>query len=61
MDPIQADSAVTPKPLEMPWDAEPGAAMGDDAPDAATSPVPPADAVPTPEAAPDAAPAPVTN
>ena len=61
MDAIQADSAVTPKPLEMPWDTEPGAAMGAVAPDAAASPVPPADAVPTPEAAPDAAPAPVTN
>ena len=46
--PIQAESAVTPKPLEMPWDSEPGAAMAED----------PA----TPDAAPPAeTPAPVTN
>lgn len=63
MDPIQADSAVTPKPLEMPWDGEPGAAMGDDAPDASASPVPPADAAPA-EAVPapaETAPAPAAN
>ncbi|TXB71029.1 protease modulator HflC [Paracoccus aurantiacus] len=41
--PIQADSAVTPKPLEMPWDAEPGAAMGDPAMPGEASPVPPAE------------------
>lgn len=28
-DPIQPESAVVPRPIEMPWDTEPGAAMGD--------------------------------
>ena len=28
-EPIQPDSAVVPKPIEMPWDTEPGAAMGE--------------------------------
>ncbi len=49
-DPIQADSAVTPKPLEMPWDGEPGAAMAED-------PAPPGAAPATGTAAPT----PVTN
>ena len=29
MDPIQPESAVVPKPIEMPWDTEPGAGMGE--------------------------------
>ncbi|NHF72604.1 protease modulator HflC [Paracoccus xiamenensis] len=41
-DPIRADSAVTAKPLEMPWDAEPGAAMATDP--ASTDVAPPAEA-----------------
>ena len=28
-DPIQAESAVIPEPIQMPWDGEPGAGMGD--------------------------------
>ncbi|WBU52086.1 protease modulator HflC [Paracoccus sp. SCSIO 75233] len=41
--PIQADSAVTPKPLEMPWDSEEGAGLGDASTLSEDSPVMPAD------------------
>ncbi|TKW68129.1 MAG: protease modulator HflC [Paracoccus denitrificans] len=34
-DPIQPESAVVPRPIEMPWDTEPGAAMGDSSTQAA--------------------------
>jgi len=47
--PIRAGSAVTPQPLEMPWDEEPGAAMGDSALPDQQSPVPPVDDAPLPD------------
>ncbi|SDE30049.1 membrane protease subunit HflC [Paracoccus isoporae] len=42
-DPIQADSAVTPRPIEMPWDEEPGAGLGDASMLSEDSPVQPAE------------------
>ncbi len=68
-DPIQPESVVVPKPIEMPWDTEPGAGMGessiqtparplDDAPAGDAEAAPAGDAA-TGETQPTAAPEPV--
>lgn len=57
-DPIQPESVVVPKPIEMPWDTEPGAGMGESS---TSTPMRPLDDAAAAEAVDGAAPAPATE